>query len=67
MTAAAFLVVGFLFCLGAGILIGNYVDFVSITMPSMFSPRLGPEFVFYPPIFVLFVDLVHTFALRVDG
>jgi hypothetical protein len=32
----------------------------------MFSPRLGAEFVFYPPIFVLFVDLVHTFALRVD-
>jgi hypothetical protein len=67
MTAAAFLIVGFLASLGAGVLIGNYVDFVSITMPSMFSPRLGAEFVFYPPIFVLFVDLVHTFALRVDG
>ena len=66
-TAIAFLAIGFLFFLGAGVLIGNYIDFVSITMPSMFSPRLGPEFVFYPPIFVLFVDLVHTFALRVEG
>ncbi len=67
MTAGAFLIIGFLFCLGTGVLIGNYIDFVSISMPSMFSPRLGPEFVFYPPIFVLFVDLMHAFASRVDG
>ena len=67
MTAAAFLIVGFLFCLGSGVLIGNYVGFVSITMPSLSSPNLGPEFVFYPPIFVLFVDLMHAFASRVDG
>jgi DnaJ domain len=67
MAAAAFLVLGFALCLGTGLLIGNYVEFVSITMPSMFSSRLGPEFVFYPPIFVLFVDLMHSFASRVDG
>ncbi len=67
MTAAAFLVVGFGTCLGIGLLIGNYVEFVSITMPSMFSSKLGFEFVFYPPIFVLFVDLMHAFASRVDG
>ncbi len=66
-TAVAFLVIGFMFCLGSGVLIGNYLNFVSISMPSMFSPRLGPEFVFYPPIFVLFVDLMHAFASRVDG
>lgn len=65
--AGAFLIFGFLFCLGAGLLIGNYVEFVSVSMPSMFSPRLGPEFVFYPPIFVLFVDMMHAFASRVDG
>lgn len=67
MTAGAFLVIGFLSCLGAGIVVGNYIDFVSVSMPSLFSPRLGPEFVFYPPIFVLFVDLMHAFASRVDA
>ena len=67
MAAGAFLVIGFLCCLGAGVLIGNYVEFVSVTMPDMFSSRLLPEFVFYPPIFVLFVDMMHAFASRVDG
>ena len=65
--AGAFLVVGFLLCLGTGVLIGSQIDFVSVSMPSMFSSRLGPEFVLYPPIFVLFVDLVHTFAYRMDA
>ncbi len=60
LTASAFLIVGFLACLGAGVLIGS-------SMPTVFSTNLGPEFVFYPPIFVLFVDIMHTFAFRVDG
>ena len=66
LTASAFLLIGFLACLGAGVLIGSQIHFVPGTMPSMFSTHLGPEFVFYPPIFVLFVDVIHTFALRVD-
>lgn len=66
VAASAFLLVGFLICLGTGILIGSQIQFVSVTMPSLFSSHLGLEFVFYPPIFVLFVDLMHTFALRVD-
>lgn len=65
--AGAFLVIGFSICLGTGILIGSQINFVSVSMPSLFSAHLGPEFVFYPPIFVLFVDLMHTFALRADG
>lgn len=66
LAAVTFLLVGFSVCLGAGILIGSQIEFVSVSMPSMFSSRLGPEFVLYPPIFVLLVDAVHTFALRVD-
>lgn len=65
--AGAFLVVGFLLCLGLGVLIGSQIEFVSVSMPSVFSSRLGPEFILYPPIFVLFVDLVHTFAYRIDA
>jgi hypothetical protein len=65
--ATTFLVVGFLVFLGTGIVIGNQIEFVSVSMPSMFSARLGFEVVFYPPIFVLFVDLMHGFAYRMDG
>ena len=43
-----------------GLLIGNYVDFVSDHLCRQCSlTSLNPEFVFYPPIFVLFVDLMH--------
>ncbi len=62
----AFLAVGILACLGMGILIGSQIHFASTSLPSLFSARLGPEFVFYPPIFVLVVDLIHTFAFRAD-
>ena len=62
--AGAFLIVGFVVFLGTGILIGSQIHFVSVTVPSLFSARLGPEFVFYPPILVLFFDLMHSFAVR---
>ena len=65
-TAAAALFVGFLLCLGVGFLIGTQVHFAAQTMPSMFAPDLKPEFLFYPPIITLFVDLMHSFASRLD-
>jgi|SRR5829696_486009 len=65
--AGSFLVAGLLASFTAGLLIGHYFEFISIISPHMFSTSLKPEFVFYPPIFVLFVDLMHSFASRVDG
>ena len=65
--AGSFLVVGLLASFTAGLLIGHYFEFISIISPHMFSTSLKPEFVFYPPIFVLFVDLMHSVASRVDG
>ncbi len=62
--AGAFLVVGFGVCLGVGLLIGSQIHLASVTIPSLFSAELGPEFVFYPPILVLFFDLMHSFAVR---
>lgn len=64
--AGAFLLVGVLASFGVGLLIGSFVEFVPVTMPAMFSHSLKPEFVFYPPIFVLFADVMHGFASRVD-
>ncbi|HTH38596.1 MAG TPA: J domain-containing protein [Pyrinomonadaceae bacterium] len=62
--AGAFLIIGFGVCLATGIFIGSQIHFVSVTVPSLFSAQLGPEFVFYPPIMVLFFDLMHSFAVR---
>ncbi len=66
-TAICFLIVGVGVSLVIGLLIGNYLGlFIGANMPSFFSPTLKPEFIFYPPIVVLFVDLMHTFASRFD-
>jgi len=49
-----------------GLFIGSYVDFSFATDSSMFSKTLQPELIFYPPIIVLFVDLMHLVASRWD-
>ena len=65
--AISFIVVGLGVSLGIGFLIGNYLElFVAASIPSYFSPTLKPELVFYPPIIVLLVDLMHSFASSLD-
>lgn len=65
--AAGFLVLGVSLSFGIGLFIGNFFQVFPGSMPAMFSSSLKPEFVFYPPIFVLLVDLMHSFASRVDA
>ncbi|MEO7539012.1 MAG: hypothetical protein ABIV21_03225, partial [Pyrinomonadaceae bacterium] len=66
--AAAFAILGgFLVCLGVGLLIGTQLHFAADALPSMFSTALSPEFIFYPPIVTLFVDLMHSFAMSLEG
>ena len=64
--AAAILAVGFLLCLGVGYLIGTQIAFPSPSTLSMFSTSLEPEFIFYPPIVTLFVDMMHTIVSRFE-
>ncbi len=67
-TAICFLILGVSVSLGIGLLIGNYLDLlIGATMPTLFSQSLKPEFIFYPPIVVLFVDLMHNFVSRFDN
>jgi curved DNA-binding protein CbpA len=66
-TAVSFLLIGVGISLGIGLIIGNLLQAtIALLMPRMFSPTLQPEFIFYPPIFVLLVDLMHSFAAKVD-
>ncbi len=55
-----------LLALGIGLVIGWQTNFAANVLPSMFSTTLGPEFLFYPPIITVFVDLMHTLAARFD-
>jgi len=65
--AACFLVVGIGASLVVGLLIGGLLEIlVASRMPAFFASSLRPEFVFYPPIAVLFVDLMHSFASKFD-
>lgn len=67
-SAASFLFIGFFVSLGIGILIGNYLElFVTASMPNLYSSNFKPELLFYPPIVVLAVDVMHSFAARLDG
>lgn len=66
-TAISFLVIGFFVSLGIGWAIGEYLEiFVAAARPAFFSQYFRFEFLFYPPIFVLCVDAMHSFASRLD-
>ena len=66
--AACFLIIGIGASLGIGLLIGGLLEMYAATpMHSLFaSSSLRPEFIFYPPIAVLFVDLMHSLTYRFD-
>lgn len=65
--AICFLTVGIAASLGIGLLIGSGLDsFMASSVPKFFVASLRPEFVFYPPIVVLLVDLIHSFAFNFD-
>jgi hypothetical protein len=66
-SAAATLLGGFLLCLGLGYVIGLFIGFPPDATPPIFSPTLKAEFIFYPPIMALFVDMMHSFASRFDA
>lgn len=57
---------GVLLALGIGLVVGRQTNFAANMLPSMFSTSIGPEFLFYPPIITVFVDLMHTLVARFD-
>ena len=65
-SATVFLVGGALACFLIGYVVGRETDFMALSMPHWFSSELKPEFLLYPPIIVLLVDLMHSFVSRWD-
>ena len=70
LTASAALFGGVLLCLAVGLLIGNFANLGAILKPDMFFPNLqlpeSLEMIFYPPIITMFVDLMHTIAVKFE-
>lgn len=65
--AAWFLIAGIGVSLTIGLVIGNYLQMsMGSLMPKLSSAHLQPELVFYPPIAVLLVDLMHTVSSKMD-
>jgi hypothetical protein len=63
--AGSFMVLGVVVSFVTGLLIGNYADFGPLAQPPQFWFS-NPEFLLYPPIFVLIVDLMHSIVLRTE-
>ena len=69
LAASAFLVVGYLACLSAGLFIGaqtHYITFFKEALPYLFGQGVRLDLFFYPPIAVLIVDTMHTVASKID-
>ena len=65
--ATCFLVVGTLASFGIGLFIGNFMEsYLMSPVPVIFAASLKPEFIFYPPIVVFLVDLMHTAASKFE-
>lgn len=65
--ASSFLLIGYMACLGAGLLLGEQMYSTILTEISfLYDPHIRPELIFYPPIAVLIVDTMHTVAAKID-
>lgn len=66
-SAYVFLVVGYVFSIVAGLLIADRLHYVMNDLTFIFDQNVRPDLIFYPPIAVLLVDTMHTFASRIDS
>jgi hypothetical protein len=65
--AFSFLIVGYLISVAAGLLAGAHAEYIIGDLAIFFDQHIRPDLVFYPPIAVLIVDTMHTFASKIDS
>ena len=63
--ASSLLVFGVVASFGIGLLIGHLADPAALARGGLFWLS-NPEFILYPPIFVLLVDVVHSIVYRTE-
>jgi curved DNA-binding protein CbpA len=65
--ASSFLVIGYMACLGAGLLLGEQMYSTILSeVPFLYDTQIRPELLFYPPIAVLVIDTLHMIAVKID-
>lgn len=65
--AFAFLIIGYVISIAAGLFIGAHAEYIIGDLAIFFDQNIRPDLVFYPPIAVLIVDTMHTFASKIDS
>lgn len=65
--ASAFLVVGYVASLVAGLFVGGQTYYILSDLNLLFDHQFRPDLLFYPPIAVLLVDTMHTVASKIDS
>jgi len=65
-TAVLFLCVGVIVSFCAGLLLSYLIGIQGSSSFSIITPALTPEVIIYPPIFVLFVDIMHSLVSRFE-
>lgn len=66
-SAYVFLVVGYVVSIAAGLFAADQLQYVMNDLTFIFDQRVRPDLIFYPPIAVLLVDTMHTFASKIDS
>jgi hypothetical protein len=66
-SAYVFLVVGYVLSIAAGLFAADQLQYVMNDLTFIFDQNIRADLVFYPPIAVLIVDTMHTFASRIDS
>jgi hypothetical protein len=67
LSAYAFLIVGYITSLGAGLFVGVYTHYIVSDLRYFFDQYPHPDLLFYPPIAVLIVDTMHSVASKIDA
>lgn len=67
LTAYAFLIVGYMGSLAAGLFMAGHIHYIVSDMAFFFDQTVRPDLLFYPPIAVLIVDTMHSVASRIDA
>lgn len=66
-SAYAFLIVGYVASLGAGLFVGVHTHYIVSDLAFFFDQHVRADLLFYPPIAVLIVDTMHSVASKIDA
>lgn len=66
-SAYAFLIVGYVASVGAGLFVGVHTHYIVSDLAFFFDKHMRPDLLFYPPIAVLIVDTMHAVASKIDA